>query len=580
MGARVTTTAPSAGTTRWLVRVLVAACAALLVGEGLARVLERPRLVTELRFPPGDVRAVLHRPAAGELGYERAPGAHLAEITHDSHGYRGPERSLDKPPGVFRILALGDSITYGAGIPFERTYPQVLEALLGGAAARVEVWNGGTIGYNARQEALWLERAGLAMHPDVVLLAACANDLGPRQLERTTANGTVIREYAPPLVPLVLGAGPLARAISERSALARLANRAAARVSPAAASAPILDPQANENGAAYARIRDLAAAAGARTAMVVFPMLGATDDGLEAVRRRIEEIGAALGIPTLDLADTFRAVPPADLRLVASDPWHPNATGHLLAAQAAARLLREHGLVPATAAPALGAGGVAEATFRVPPMTDVSALRSPPRIDGVLDDAAWRAIAPIGAFLPLPDAPEPPSRATLAWLGHDDERLYVAFRCADPDPERLRGVVRERDGDRIWDDDDVEVFLAPPGEPSASGGDAPPYFQVIVNAAGAVYDREHGGRGVEWNAEGLLAAVAHDGESWSAEIAVPFASLGPAGRPAAGERWRVNLARHVSAGEHGPEWLTWSSMPRDSLLEPTYYGTIRFAGVP
>lgn len=564
---------------RRLLPIVVAAAAALFVGEGAARLLERPRLVTELRFPPGDVRAVLHRPAPGELGYERAPGAHLAEITHDSRGYRGPERSLDKRPDTFRILALGDSITYGAGIPFERTYPQVLEALLGGAAAGVEVWNGGTIGYNARQEAIWLERAGLAMHPDVVLIAACANDLGPRQLESTTRDGTIIREYAPPLVPLVLGAGPLARAISERSALARLANRAAARLSSAAASAPILDPQANENAAAYARIRDLAAASGARTAMLVFPMLGATDDGLEAVRRRIEEIGDALAIPTLDLAETFRAVPPAQLRLVASDPWHPNATGHLLAAQAAARLLREHGLVPERATPSLGAGGVAEATFRAPPIAEVPALRSSPLIDGVLDDAAWRAIAPIGPFLPLPDAPEPPSRATLAWLAHDAGRLYVAFRCAAPDPGHLRGEVRERDGDRIWEDDDVEIFLAPPGDPSASGEEAP-FFQVIVNAAGVVYDREHRGRGVAWNVDRLEVAVAHDGESWSAELALPFASLGRPGGPAADERWRVNLARHVSAGERGPEWLTWSSMPRDSLLEPAYFGTIRIAAVP
>ncbi len=557
--------------------MVVAACVALLVGEGLSRLAERPRLVTELRFPPGDVRAVLHRPAPGELGYERAPGARLAEISHDSHGFRGVERPLAKPAGTFRVLALGDSITYGAGIPLDRTYPRVLEELLGGAASHVEVWNGGTIGYNARQEAIWLERQGLAIQPDVVLIAACANDLGPRQLETTTADGTVIREYAPPLVPLVLGAGPLARAITERSALARLANRATARVSRAAASAPILDPQADRNAAAFARIRDLAEASGARTAMLVFPMLGATDDGLERVRRRIEEIGAALGIPTLDLAESFRAVPPAELRLVATDAWHPNGTGHLIAAQEAARLLREHQLVPDLEPAGPGSGGVAEEAFRTPPSVEVQAAHPAPVIDGRLDDLVWRLFPPISAFVSLPDAPEPPSRPTLAWLADDGERLYVAFRCAEPDPGRLRGEVRERDGDRIWEDDDVEVFLAPPGEASGGREDAAPYFQVIVNAAGAVYDREHGGRGVAWNADGLLAAVARDGESWSAELSIPFAALGRGAPPASGERWRLNLARHVTAGERGAGWLTWASMPRDSLLDPTYFGALGFA---
>ncbi|MBK7975535.1 MAG: hypothetical protein IPK07_20370 [Deltaproteobacteria bacterium] len=556
--------------------LVLAASIALLAGEGVARIAERPRLVTELRFPPGDVRTVLHRPAPGELGYERVPGAQLAEITHDSLGFRGDERPLAKPPGTFRILALGDSITYGAGIPLERTYPKVLESLLGGATTRIEVWNGGTIGYNARQEALWLERSGLAIQPDLVLVAACANDLGPRQVESTTRDGIVIREYAPPLVPLVLGAGPRARAITERSALARFAQRAGARFSHGAAAAPILDPQAEANAAAYRRIRDHAAAAGARTALVVFPMLGATDDGLEAVRRRIVEIGVALEIPTLDLADAFRALPPAELRLVATDPWHPNATGHALAAQEAARLLREEHLVPEAPSAELRVGGVGEATFRASPSVDVGAIDSAPSIDGSLDDDAWRRLTPLAAFLPLPDAPEPPARATLAWLAHDAERLYVAFRCADPDPGALRAAARSRDGDRIWDDDEVEVFLAPSREPRAGASGDAPFFQVIVSAAGAIYDREHGGRGLEWNAASLVSAVARDGDAWSAEVAIPFASLGRTA-PLPGERWRANLARHVSAGPNGPEWLTWASMPRDSLLEPAHFGTIRFA---
>src|SRR5205085_2473261 len=151
--------------------------------EVAARFVDRPRLVTEIRLPAGDGRMMQHRAVPGELGFELAPGVTAAGHTNNSLGFRDVERPAAKPAGTFRILALGDSITYGGGMPIEETYPKVLERLLDSPRAPVEVWNGGVTGYNARQEALWLDRHGLAIAPDLVLVQACANDLGPRQVE-------------------------------------------------------------------------------------------------------------------------------------------------------------------------------------------------------------------------------------------------------------------------------------------------------------------------------------------------------------------------------------------------------------
>jgi hypothetical protein len=45
-------------------------------------------------------------------------------------GLRGRDVVIPKPNGVYRIVALGNSITFGYGVPNEKTFPQDLELLL------------------------------------------------------------------------------------------------------------------------------------------------------------------------------------------------------------------------------------------------------------------------------------------------------------------------------------------------------------------------------------------------------------------------------------------------------------------
>ena len=53
----------------------------------------------------------------------------------NSRGYRDNEHALAKPPGVKRLLSLGDSFAWGAGIEFDDTYAQRLERQLSRRAA-------------------------------------------------------------------------------------------------------------------------------------------------------------------------------------------------------------------------------------------------------------------------------------------------------------------------------------------------------------------------------------------------------------------------------------------------------------
>lgn len=95
----------------------------------------------------------------------------------NARGYRDLDRSLAKPPDVHRIVALGDSFAWGAGVEFEDAYPQRLERMLRRRRReRWEVVNLSRPGMNTVEQAAQLADEGLAYDPDLVLLGFCLND--------------------------------------------------------------------------------------------------------------------------------------------------------------------------------------------------------------------------------------------------------------------------------------------------------------------------------------------------------------------------------------------------------------------
>jgi len=82
-----------------------------------------------------------------------------------------------KPPGVRRIVSLGDSYTVGYEVENEETFSQVLERELAARGFTVEVLNAGVSGYSTAEQLLYLERELLRYEPDVVLVTFYGNDL-------------------------------------------------------------------------------------------------------------------------------------------------------------------------------------------------------------------------------------------------------------------------------------------------------------------------------------------------------------------------------------------------------------------
>jgi hypothetical protein len=107
-----------------------------------------------------------------DLGFRLAPGVTgRGRVVTSSLGLRDREVPLRKPSGVLRILALGDSFTYGMT---ERaaTWPAQLETRLRQRfpGREIEVLNAGVPCYSTYQELAYLQRSLLQLDPDVVVL--------------------------------------------------------------------------------------------------------------------------------------------------------------------------------------------------------------------------------------------------------------------------------------------------------------------------------------------------------------------------------------------------------------------------
>ena len=277
-----------------------------------------------------------------KIGYEPVPSVHYegADLSFydyqgasNSLGYRDTEHAVAKPPGTYRILVLGDSVTAGLRIDrTEDTFPAVLQTLLRAQGVNAEVLSFGVSGYNTQQEVETLRDKGLRYRPDLVLLAYVLNDreqmdggimTALREAERR-AGGLASHRVNPLLV---------------KSALYRfLALRGLRRpghAMPAGAGDTV--------AASFSELAGLAEQNGFEVLVAVFPRFlrffslygeyRPQHDWVEGLARRNR-------FHHLDLLNDYRLCRSADTgEPIAFDSFHPTVYGHHCAAAAMARTI-------------------------------------------------------------------------------------------------------------------------------------------------------------------------------------------------------------------------------------------------
>jgi len=99
-------------------------------------------------------------------------------MTLNGSGFRGPELAQAKPRGVLRVIALGNSSTFGWGVNDGETFPAQLESQLRSRLAphNIEVMNAGIPGFTTFQGGRLLESEILPLRPDYVIVSFGFND--------------------------------------------------------------------------------------------------------------------------------------------------------------------------------------------------------------------------------------------------------------------------------------------------------------------------------------------------------------------------------------------------------------------
>jgi len=123
-----------------------------------------------------------------QIGVQLAPNqrayTHDKPVEINSMGVRDREYSGRAPAGIKRVVALGDSQTFGNGLAIEDTWPKKLEGELNDrfGHSHWQVLNCGIPGTDTWQHEVILKRMMDAYHPDLAILAFYVNDVTDRYI--------------------------------------------------------------------------------------------------------------------------------------------------------------------------------------------------------------------------------------------------------------------------------------------------------------------------------------------------------------------------------------------------------------
>ena len=228
----------------------------------------------------------------------------------------------------------------------------------------------------------------------------------------------------------------------------------------------------------------------------------------------------------------------------------------------------------------------AQAAPPAPLSYDCHHISKPIKIDGKLNDPAWKKARWTTDFVDIEGAAKPTprfrTRAKMLW---DDQYLYIAAEIEEPN---VHGTLTQHDS-VIFRDNDFEVFIKPLPRTES-------YYEFEMNALNTGWDlflpkpySENGKPDNSWDIVGLKTAVAVQGtlnhpddtdKGWTLEIAYPLTAFNtrqPVPMPRPGTVWRINFSRvEWKPGQPKEDNWVWSPQGVINMHVPDRWGYLRF----
>lgn len=110
------------------------------------------------------------------------------QVQFNNFGLHGPDYTLQKPPGVFRVLIVGDSFPQALQVEIEQGFPYLLQQQLNQhSSQKIEVINLSVDAYGTDRELLLYAALGWQFQPDLVLLSFyTGNDVQDNDIDLET----------------------------------------------------------------------------------------------------------------------------------------------------------------------------------------------------------------------------------------------------------------------------------------------------------------------------------------------------------------------------------------------------------
>ncbi len=199
---------------------------------------------------------------------------------------------------------------------------------------------------------------------------------------------------------------------------------------------------------------------------------------------------------------------------------------------------------------------VASAAGELPlPHLQIGRATSAIKVDGRLGERAWADAAriPVLQNWKTGDVVSPRTEVRACW---DEKNFYVAYVCFEP---HMSQIVARTASD-VWMDDDVELFVQPPGKFA--------YYHFMINPLGRLQTEKI--KDVRYVPHPAVAAR-REKDRWVVELAIAWKDIG--GPPAGATPWRVNFHR---VRKPRPSYFAGWSVTNGPFHQPRRFGIATF----